>query len=286
MTTLLVLYRRPEGGAEALETFERRYAAEHLPLVAETPGLRATRVQRVQRGARRRDGSRHRHGDGLRRSGGARRRPRVRRDAGRRPEPPRDRARPRDVPRRRGCPGPGLTEHGPEAGPIPAARIAVVRFGTSTVPERWILCGYCQDTRRIEFDRHRAGPDGATERAWLCRRVVSGDRRGRPGRRRRPRHDRSARTRSTRSASICSTSSSRPSSGSIAIPDCRAIVLTGAGTRAFAAGADIRELAAQTPISLTVDDRFATLGARSPRSGRRSSPRSAASRSAAAASWR
>ncbi len=41
-------------------------------------------------------------------------------------------------------------------------------------------------------------------------------------------------------------------------PDCRAIVLTGAGTRAFAAGADIEELAAQTPISLTVDDRFAS----------------------------
>jgi enoyl-CoA hydratase len=41
-------------------------------------------------------------------------------------------------------------------------------------------------------------------------------------------------------------------------PDCRAIVLTGAGTRAFAAGADIRELAAQTPISLTADDRFAS----------------------------
>lgn len=47
MTTLLVLFRRPDGGPEALETFERRYAAEHLPLVAETPGLRATRVQRV-----------------------------------------------------------------------------------------------------------------------------------------------------------------------------------------------------------------------------------------------
>jgi len=40
-------------------------------------------------------------------------------------------------------------------------------------------------------------------------------------------------------------------------PGCRAIVLTGSGTRAFAAGADIRELAAQTPISLLVDDRFA-----------------------------
>ena len=40
-------------------------------------------------------------------------------------------------------------------------------------------------------------------------------------------------------------------------PDCRVIVLTGSGTRAFAAGADIRELAVQTPISLLVEDRFA-----------------------------
>lgn len=47
MTTLLALYRRPEGGTEALETFERRYRAEHLPLVAQTPGLRSTTVQRV-----------------------------------------------------------------------------------------------------------------------------------------------------------------------------------------------------------------------------------------------
>lgn len=47
MTTLLALYRRPDGGDDALETFERRYAVEHLPLVAQTPGLRSTRVQRV-----------------------------------------------------------------------------------------------------------------------------------------------------------------------------------------------------------------------------------------------
>jgi uncharacterized protein (TIGR02118 family) len=47
MTTLLVLYRRPDGGAEALETLERRYRNEHLPLVADTPGLRATRIWRV-----------------------------------------------------------------------------------------------------------------------------------------------------------------------------------------------------------------------------------------------
>jgi uncharacterized protein (TIGR02118 family) len=47
VTTLLVLYRRPKGGAEALETLERRYREEHMPLVAETPGLRATRLTRV-----------------------------------------------------------------------------------------------------------------------------------------------------------------------------------------------------------------------------------------------
>jgi len=39
-------------------------------------------------------------------------------------------------------------------------------------------------------------------------------------------------------------------------PACRAIVVTGAGDRAFAAGADIPELAAQSPTSLTVDDTF------------------------------
>jgi uncharacterized protein (TIGR02118 family) len=47
MTTLLVLYRAPEGGAQALETFESRYRDEHMPLVAQTPGLRATRAWRV-----------------------------------------------------------------------------------------------------------------------------------------------------------------------------------------------------------------------------------------------
>ena len=47
MTTLLAMYRRPDGGDDALATFLRRYEAEHLPLVSATPGLRATRVQRV-----------------------------------------------------------------------------------------------------------------------------------------------------------------------------------------------------------------------------------------------
>ena len=47
MTTLLVLYRRPEGGPDALATLESRYRDEHLPLVAQTPGLRNTRIWRV-----------------------------------------------------------------------------------------------------------------------------------------------------------------------------------------------------------------------------------------------
>jgi len=49
MTTLLALYRRPDGGDEALETLIRRYRDEHLPLVAGTPGLRRTWVKRSSR---------------------------------------------------------------------------------------------------------------------------------------------------------------------------------------------------------------------------------------------
>ena len=47
MTTLLALFRRPDGGEPALAELERRYSAEHLPLVAETPGLRSMDVRRV-----------------------------------------------------------------------------------------------------------------------------------------------------------------------------------------------------------------------------------------------
>jgi uncharacterized protein (TIGR02118 family) len=47
MTTLLVTYRRPDGGDEALATFERRYRDEHLTAIAAAPGLRASRFWRV-----------------------------------------------------------------------------------------------------------------------------------------------------------------------------------------------------------------------------------------------
>ena len=42
-------------------------------------------------------------------------------------------------------------------------------------------------------------------------------------------------------------------------PDCRAIVITGAGERAFAAGADVRELSAETPDTLHASDPFAAV---------------------------
>ena len=47
MTTLLALFRHPEGGAEAIEAFERAYAGTHLPLVVATPGLRSIQCDRV-----------------------------------------------------------------------------------------------------------------------------------------------------------------------------------------------------------------------------------------------
>ena len=49
-TTLLALYRRPDGGPDALAAFERAYADTHLPLVAGTPGLRSIRCDRVVEG--------------------------------------------------------------------------------------------------------------------------------------------------------------------------------------------------------------------------------------------
>ena len=44
---LVALYRKPVGGDEALATFLRRYRDEHLPLMAEVPGLLETNMRRV-----------------------------------------------------------------------------------------------------------------------------------------------------------------------------------------------------------------------------------------------
>lgn len=45
--TLLAMFRRPDGGEEALQLFLRRYRSEHLPLISAVPGLRAMKVERV-----------------------------------------------------------------------------------------------------------------------------------------------------------------------------------------------------------------------------------------------
>ncbi len=45
--TLLAMFKRPDGGDEALATFLARYRAEHLPLIAKVPGLRETLVEEV-----------------------------------------------------------------------------------------------------------------------------------------------------------------------------------------------------------------------------------------------
>ena len=81
MTTLLVLYRtargRPGRARRRSSAATRASTCRSSP---QTPGLRATRVQRVSRRARQRDRPRARHRDGLRRPRGARRRasPRTR----------------------------------------------------------------------------------------------------------------------------------------------------------------------------------------------------------------
>src|SRR4051794_3705155 len=47
--TLLALYKRPEGGDEALATFLQRYRDEHMPLIEKLPGLRGTKIWNVAR---------------------------------------------------------------------------------------------------------------------------------------------------------------------------------------------------------------------------------------------
>lgn len=47
--TLLALYKRPDGGDEALQTFWQRYKDEHMPLIEKVPGLRGSKVWDVAR---------------------------------------------------------------------------------------------------------------------------------------------------------------------------------------------------------------------------------------------
>ena len=230
MTTLLALFRRPDGGAEALAEFERRYATEHLPLVAGDARAPRDAGPARRRGARRRrrtssSSTTMRFDDRAALDAG------LASDAMRagRPEPARDRARPGHAPRARGRAG----------------------TGRGGFPGR----GYCQhDEPKEPSDRTPATPRPATATPGRASRS-----RRRP-RRRRPR---------PRALDGVALVTHRPARGAQralsfdlldeladalealdADPACRAIVLTGAGTRAFAAGADIRELATQTSASL------------------------------------
>ena len=45
--TLLAIFKRPAGGTDELATFMARYRGEHLPLIAQVPGLRSTEVEEV-----------------------------------------------------------------------------------------------------------------------------------------------------------------------------------------------------------------------------------------------
>ena len=48
--TLLAIFKRPEGGEEALNSFLERYRDEHLPLIDKVPGLHQIDMQRVAQG--------------------------------------------------------------------------------------------------------------------------------------------------------------------------------------------------------------------------------------------
>jgi uncharacterized protein (TIGR02118 family) len=46
-STLLAIFKRPEGGEDELEEFMTRYEEEHLPLIEKVPGLRVTNPEKV-----------------------------------------------------------------------------------------------------------------------------------------------------------------------------------------------------------------------------------------------
>jgi uncharacterized protein (TIGR02118 family) len=45
--TLLAMFKRPPGDADELTRFLARYRAEHMPLIAQVPGLRSAQVEEV-----------------------------------------------------------------------------------------------------------------------------------------------------------------------------------------------------------------------------------------------
>ena len=45
--TLVAMFKRPEGGEDALDEFMTRYLDEHMPLIEKVPGLRSSIVEKV-----------------------------------------------------------------------------------------------------------------------------------------------------------------------------------------------------------------------------------------------
>ncbi len=46
--TLLAMFKRPEGGEDAMDEFMTRYLDEHMPLIEKVPGLRSSVVEKVK----------------------------------------------------------------------------------------------------------------------------------------------------------------------------------------------------------------------------------------------
>jgi uncharacterized protein (TIGR02118 family) len=45
--TLLAIFKRPEGGDDAMDELMQRYLDEHMPLIEKVPGLRSSVVEKV-----------------------------------------------------------------------------------------------------------------------------------------------------------------------------------------------------------------------------------------------
>ena len=45
--TLLAVFKRPEGGDDAMDELMQRYLDEHMPLIEKVPGLRSSVVEKV-----------------------------------------------------------------------------------------------------------------------------------------------------------------------------------------------------------------------------------------------
>jgi uncharacterized protein (TIGR02118 family) len=241
MTTLLALYRRPEGGDDALATFERRYAEEHLPLVAATPELLAVRVRRVTQPLL---------GD---------REVFLTCAMEFEDRAALDRALASDEMR---AASRNLREIAPGWRRSWSSR--TTRTSTRPLPRPWILSRRQSRSARDRdraVERPRVRRHGDASPAPRPHRLPgAGARRPRPGD-----HARGVRARHARPAEGAQRAELRsPRCARRDTRDtgsrrrCRAVVITGSGERAFAAGADIRELAPQTAASLTSGGRFAS----------------------------